>query len=77
MKVLFLARYPASPWLQAYAALMGGLFYIGAAGAAVVAALSQSTLVAETVIAASTGTASGLIGVLTIAWAHQMRREGR
>lgn len=77
MKVPSLGSYRASPWLQAYAALMGGLTYIGAAGAAVVAAPSQGTLVEETVIAASTGIASGLIGVLSIVWAHQMRREGR
>lgn len=77
MKVRSLASYPASPWLQAYAALMGGLTYMGATGAAVVAAAAQGTLVEETVIAASTGIASGLIGVLCIVWADQMRREGR
>jgi hypothetical protein len=77
MKAPFLGRYPASPWLQAHAALLGGLTYIGAAGAAVAAAASRGTLAEETVIAASTGVASGLIGVLGIASAHQMRRAGR
>lgn len=77
MKVRFLGSYCASPWLQAYAAVMGGLTYIGAVGAAVVAAASQDTLVEETVIAASTGIASGLIGVISIVWADQMRKGGR
>lgn len=76
MRVRFLGGYRASPWPQAYAALTGGLIYIGAAGAAVVAAAAQGTLVEETVFAASTGMASGLIGVLSIVWARQMRKEG-
>lgn len=74
MKVPFPSGYRLSPWLQADAALMGGLVYIGAAGAAVVAAASQGTLVEETVIAASMGIASGLVGVLSIVWAGQMRK---
>ena len=65
-----------SPWLQAEAALMGGLVCIGAAGSAVLAAASQGTLVEETVIAASTGIASGLVGMLSIVWARQMRSGG-
>jgi hypothetical protein len=77
MKVPFFGRYPASPWLQAHAALVGGLTYTGAAGAAVVAAASRGTLVEETVVAASTGIASGLIGVLGIVSAHQMRKAAR
>jgi hypothetical protein len=74
MKVPFLASYRLSPWLPAHAALMGGLTYIGAVGAAVVAAASQDTLVEETIIAASTGIVSGLIGVLSIVWARHLRR---
>jgi hypothetical protein len=76
MKVPFLARYCASPWLQAYAALMSGVTYIGAAGAAVVAAALHGTLVEETLIAASAGIAGALISVFSIVWAHQVRKEG-
>jgi hypothetical protein len=77
MKVPFLGRYPASPWLQARAALIGGLSYIGAAGAAAAAAASRGTLLEETLVAASSGLVSGLIGVLGIASARRMRKEGR
>jgi len=77
MKVPFLGRYRASPRLQVHAALIGGLTYIGAAGAATLAAASRDTLVGETVMAASAGIASGLVGVLGIASAHQMRNEDR
>lgn len=75
MKALSLGRYRVSPWRQADAALMGGLVYVGAAGGAVIAAASQGTLVKETIVAASTGIAGGLIGALSIVWACQKRKE--
>ena len=74
MKDRFLTNNRASPWLQADAALMAALTYIGAAGAAAMVAASQSTLVEETVIAASTGIASGAIGMLSIVCARRLRR---
>ena len=60
--------------IQADAALIGGFSYIGAVGAAALAAASQSPLVHETVIAASTGSISGLLGVLGVLLVRRLRK---
>jgi hypothetical protein len=64
MKSLIVGSGCLSSRLQADAALVAGLSYVGAAVAAALAATSQSTLVREAVIAAWTGSACGLLGVL-------------
>ena len=75
MEISFL-RNCRPPSLQADAALVGGLSYTGATGAAALAAAAQSTLVHEAVIAASTGTAFGFLAVLGVLLARQVRRVG-
>jgi hypothetical protein len=75
MEISFL-RNCRPPSLQADAALVGGLSYIGATGAAALAAAAQSTLVHEAVIAASTGTAFGFLAVLGVLLARQVRKVG-
>jgi len=66
-----------SSHLQADAALVAGLSYVGAVAAAALAAASQSTLVREVVVAVWTGSAGGLLGVLCAALVQQMMKAGR
>ncbi len=66
-----------SSHLQADAALVAGLSYVGAVAAAALAVASQSTLVREVVVAMWTGSAGGLLGVLCAALVRQMMKAGR
>jgi hypothetical protein len=52
--------------LQAEAALVAGLSYVGAASAAAVSAASASTLVNEIIVAATTGSVVGLFGAVLV-----------
>ena len=62
--------------LQAEAALIAGLSYIGAVAAAISAA-SASALLHEAIIAAATGCAGGFIGLAAAALIRRMRRQTR
>jgi hypothetical protein len=73
MKSSCLDRRGSSWRVQAEAALIAGLSYIGAASAAAVAAASASTLVNEISIAAATGGAGGLVGLLAATLVRQIR----
>jgi hypothetical protein len=59
--------------VQAAAALVAGLSYVGAATAAAVTAASASTLVNEIIIAAATGSAGGLVGLFGAVLVRQIR----
>jgi hypothetical protein len=59
--------------LQAEAALVAGLSYVGAASAAAVSAASASTLVNEIIVAATTGSVGGLVGLFGAVLVRQIR----